>query len=153
MVIVEDTRQQRGQHETKHAAWEAHGDELVRCALPCGDYALPPKVAVDTKADMAEIATNIGTSAEHKRFRAECQRAQAMGTHLYVLIENTDGIVSVEDVKRWENPRLEYSPRAITGERLCRAMLTMQERYGVTFLFCRPEQAAGYIYALLERGI
>lgn len=154
MVIVEDTRNKIGSHELKHTAWEAHGDQVVRCALSCGDYALPPKVAVDTKADMAEIAQNIGgTTREHERFRNELIRARDQGTHLYILIENTEGIRGVQDVRSWVNPRLLESSRAITGERLAKAMQTMMERYGCTFCFCRPEEAAGYIYALLERGI
>lgn len=153
MHLIEDSRQQAGKHEIKHEHFAAAGDTLVRCALPAGDYALPPVVSVDTKASMSEIATNIGTPSDHKRFRAECQKAQDMGTHLYVLVENEEGIRSIQDVARWENPRRFFSPKAINGERLCRAMLTMQERYGVTFVFCRPEQAADYIKKILERGV
>ena len=154
MVIIEDTRQQKGRHEAKHAAWEEHGDMIVRCALSCGDYALPPKVSVDTKADMAEIAQNIGgTNDEHQRFRRELIRAREMGTHLYILVENTEGIRSIEDVQAWVNPRLLESARAITGERLSKAMRTMQERYGCTFVFCGPQEAAAYISKILERGI
>lgn len=153
MYLIEDSRQQAGKHEIKHNDFAAAGDTLIRCALSVGDYALPPAVSVDTKASLSEIATNIGTPKDHKRFRAECQKAQSMGTHLYVLVENTDGITSLQGVADWKNPRRFMSPKAIDGERLCRAMLTMQERYGVTFVFCRPEQAAGYIKAILERGI
>lgn len=154
MVIIEDSKQKIGHHELKHSAWEAHGDTIVRCALSCGDYALPPKVAVDTKANMTEIAQNIGgTSREHERFRNELIRARDQGTHLYILVENTDGIRSLEDVVLWVNPRLLDSPKAITGERLAKAMRTMQGKYGCTFCFCRPQEAAAYIYKLLERGI
>ena len=154
MQIVEDSRQQKNKHELKHEAWAQHGDQLFRCALPCGDYALPPKVSVDTKADMAEIAQNIGgTTEEHQRFRRELIRAKEMGTHLYILIENTDGIRNIEGVRSWVNPRLLESARAITGERLSKAMRTMQERYGCTFVFCEPQEAAAYINAILERGI
>lgn len=154
MVLIEDSRQKENKHNLKHIAWEAHGDQVVRCALPCGDYALPPKVAVDTKANMAEIAGNIGgAKAEHERFRNELIRAKEQGTHLYILVENEDGIKNVQDVCRWVNPRLLDSSKAITGTRLAKAMQTMQQRYGCTFCFCRPEEAAGYIYALLERGI
>ena len=149
--IIEDTRQQAGKHELKHEKWAAHGDTIHRCALPCGDYALFPVVSVDTKNSMQEIAQNIGgTAKEHARFRRELQLAQANGCTLYVLVQNTDGIRSLADVARWQNPRLSDSPKAITGERLARAMATMQERYGVTFLFCGPEQSAGYIHALIE---
>lgn len=154
MHLIEDSRQQAGKHETKHAIWNAHGVSHHRCALPCGDYALFPVVSVDTKASMQEIAQNIGGStAEHNRFKRELQLAQANGCHLYVLVENTDGIRSIADVAKWVNPRLIESPKAITGERLAKAMATMQERYGVTFVFCTPEQAAGAICLILERGI
>lgn len=149
--IIEDTRQQAGKHELKHEKWAAHGDTIHRCALPCGDYALFPVVSVDTKNSMQEIAQNIGgTAKEHARFRRELQLAQDNGCTLYVLVQNTDGIRSLADVARWQNPRLSDSPKAITGERLARAMATMQERYGVIFLFCSPEAQAGYIHKILE---
>ena len=154
MVIIEDTRQQAGKHEVKHAAWKTHGDVLVRCALPWGDYMAVPPVSVDTKASMQEVAQNIGgSSAEHNRFRRELIKAQEAGFHLYILVENDEGIRNLEGVRLWVNPRLIDSPKAITGERLARAMETMQERYGVTFLFCAPERAAAMIHYLLERGI
>lgn len=154
MVIIEDSRQKKGLHELKHTAWEAHGDQVVRCALSCGDYALPPAVAVDTKANLQEIAQNIGgTTEEHNRFRRELIRARDQGTHLYILIENTDGVRTFEDLRAWINPRLIKSARAITGDRLAKAMQTMQERYGCTFVFCEPHEAAAYIYRILDRGI
>ena len=68
-------------------------------------------------------------------------------------MENDEGIRSVDEVATWVNPRLIDSPKAITGDRLVKAMQTMQERYGVTFLFCHPERAAAMIHYLLERGI
>lgn len=154
MNIVEDSRQHKGCHELKHHAWSERGDQLFRCALPCGDYALPPAVAVDTKANMAEIAQNIGgTTEEHNRFRRELIRARDMGTHLYILVENDEGIRSLADVMRWTNPRLIDSPKAITGIRLAKAMRTMELRYGCNFVFCPPECAAAYICKILERGI
>lgn len=154
MFIVEDTRQQANRHEIKHRAFKAHGDVLTRCALPVGDYALFPRVSIDTKASMSEIAQNIGgTEKEHARFRRELIRARDNGCHLYILIDNEDGIRTLSDVRYWVNPRLIDNPRAITGDRLEKAMRTMQEKYGCTFVFCTPEQAAGMIYAILERGI
>lgn len=152
MWLIEDSRQQAGRHELKHKSWDDAGDEVLRCKLPVGDYALPPAVSVDTKASMQEIAQNIGgTAEEHARFRNELKLAQAIGTKLYVLIENTDGITCIDEVAFWENPRLALSSKAITGQRLSRAMKTMQERYGVTFLFCRPAEAGEIIKRLLRK--
>lgn len=154
MHIIEDTRQQAGKHEIKHRAFKAHGDTLSRCALPCGDYALFPRVSVDTKASMLEIAQNIGGSAEeHERFRRELIKARDNGCHLYILVENDEGVTSIQDVREWVNPRLIDSPEAITGQRLAKAMETIQRKYGCTFVFSTPEQAAAVIYYLLERGI
>jgi len=153
MYIIEDSRQQKEKHAIKHASWEAAGDKLVRCKLPVGDYALPPTIAVDTKASMAEIAQNIGgAKEEHERFRNELKLAQAIGTQLYVLVENTDGIRCLDEVEFWQNPRLMVSSRAITGTRLAKAMRTMEARYGVRFLFCRPSDAASIINSILTKG-
>lgn len=147
MVIVEDTRQKSGMHELKHQHFEEMGVELVRNMLPFGDYALPPSISVDTKADMAEIASNIGS--DHQRFKRECIAAKNAGCQLIILVENTDGIRSVDEVHRWINPDVIYRPRAITGERLEKAMKTMNARYGVRFEFCEPEESAEKIMELL----
>lgn len=147
MTIIEDTRQKSGMHKLKHQHFEKMDVKLVRNMLPFGDYALPPSISIDTKADMAEIANNIGS--DHKRFKNECVTARDAGCQLIILVENTEGISSVNEVHRWINPELIYRPRAITGERLQKAMLTMSERYGVQFEFCKPEESAKRIMELL----
>ena len=152
MVLIEDSRQQQGKHELKHEFFHTHNTSFVRCKLPVGDYALPPAVAVDTKASMQEIAQNIGgTKEEHTRFRNELKLAQELGTKLYILVENEDGIRSIADVPRWRNPRTEFSLKTIQGPQLAKAMATMQDRYGCTFLFCRPEEAGEYIVRILKK--
>ena len=150
MVIIEDTRQKSGMHELKHSHFDEMGVQLVRNMLPFGDYAVPPKVSVDTKANMDEIAHNIGS--DHRRFKRECIAARDAGCQVIILVENSDGISSVNDVHKWINPDLIYRPRAITGERLEKAMKTMTERYGVRFEFCEPEEAAVKILELLGVG-
>lgn len=151
MFIIEDSRQQKGKHETKHKEFADMGINLLTNVLPYGDYAYPPKVSVDTKRNMAEIAQNIG-GTEHVRFKNECIKARDCGAQLYILVENTDGITTINEVHKWINPDLVYRPRAITGERLEKAMKTMSERYGVKFEFCTPEQSAKRIMELLKNG-
>ena len=193
LIIVEDKGQQDKKHETKHRWFDSHDIELLRAPLPVGDYILYTdvvadvikrkmnrnidvkkmdflgsyKVSVDTKRDMQEIVGNI-CGKQHARFRDECILAQNNGIKLYVLIENTDGVKSIDDVFRWKNPRLHrYNkiaymhnmgkwlnvalPKAkpTSGETLAKAMLTMQLKYGVEFLFCRPEDAGEKILELL----
>ena len=150
MVIIEDTRQKSGMHELKHSCFEEMGVQIVRNMLPFGDYAMPPAISIDTKANMAEIANNIGK--DHQRFKRECIAARDAGCQLIILVENTDDIRSIEDVHTWINPDLIYRPRSISGERLQKAMKTMSERYGVRFEFCDPKESASKIIELLGVG-
>lgn len=150
MVLVEDTRNQTGKHELKHKRWAELGVPLTRSKVVVGDYCLPPAVAVDTKASMSEIAQNIGGGRkEHERFIREIKLARDIGTQLYILVENEDGIEELDEVHTWLNPRTEFSPECIQGPRLEKAMRTIQERYGCIFLFCAPEDAADMIVDLL----
>ena len=151
MFIQEDTRQKKGYHEIKHK-WFAENDiGLVRCKLPFGDYAPIPPVSIDTKENMDEIASNI-CGKEHKRFINECKAAAAAGCKLYILVENELGISDISQVHLWRNPRAIYSPNCVQGERLQKAMETIQERYGVIFLFCDPTDSARIITDLIKEA-
>ena len=149
MVIIEDTRQKTGYHNTKHKWFADNSVELVRCKLPFGDYAPVPQISIDTKENMDEIANNI-CGKEHKRFINECKAAKEAGCQLYILVENELGITDLSQVHTWQNPRVIYSPNCVQGDRLQRAMTTIQERYGVKFLFCSPQDSAKIITELLE---
>lgn len=148
MQIIEDTAQKKGEHDIKHQCFADMGIDVIRNKLPYGDYVLAPSVSVDTKKNMSEIAQNIGS--DHKRFKNECIRARDAGCQLIILVENTYGIKSIDDVHTWINPDLIYRPKAITGERLEKAMRTLSERYGVKFEFCTPLEAANKIVELLR---
>ena len=195
LLLIEDKGQKEGQHILKNSYFENNEIEVLRAPLPVGDYIIADDkvsdvihrkakrnmevkkmdflgtyaVAVDTKKDMQEIIGNI-CGKSHPRFRDECILAQNNGIKLYVLIENADGVKSVEDVFKWRNPRLErynrikymqscgkwlnasipITPPTI-GKTLAKSMLTMQLKYGVEFVFCRPEEAGKKIIELLTK--
>lgn len=107
----------------------------------------------------------------HGFFHRGLKRAQNSGIKLIVLIENEDGIKSIDDVFRWQNPRIEryykisqmhnYGkwmkiplPKAkpTSGETLAKAMLTMEKKYGVTFQFCSSDEAGKKVLELLNGG-
>lgn len=190
MKILVDTGQQKKKHDLKHACMERLGAELQIVPLPVGDYVLVDenvedvlkrkknrgidvkkldllgsyKVSVDTKRDIMEIIGNI-CGPQHDRFRDEVILAQKNQIKLYILVENTDGVLKLDDLDRWENPRAKMkrwikeangsrkqvfvSPNATKGSTLAKAMRTMQEEYGVRFLFCRPEDTGQKILELL----
>ena len=149
MWIIEDSRQQADKHNLKHEGFAASGVNLVRCKLPWGDYANIPPVSIDTKNSMDEIAANI-CGKEHQRFINECKAAKEAGCKLYILVENTLEVSDISQVHTWVNPRVIYSPNCVQGARLQKAMETISERYGVTFLFCKPEDSAEIIKELLN---
>lgn len=150
MILLEDTRQQANKHRLKHEYWSSHGIEIVRTKLLVGDYMVfGGTICVDTKMSVEEIAQNIG-GREHVRFREECKLAKRIGATLIILVENTEGFRSVEDVTAWVNPNLNKTSRSIEGPRLAKAMRTMSERYGVQFLFCTPEESGGMVLELLQ---
>lgn len=150
MVLLEDTRQQAGKHEIKHAYWESVGVTVIRTKLLVGDYMVfGGRICIDTKMSVEEIAANIG-GKEHARFREECKLAQKVGAKLIVLVENLDGFRTVDDVVQWINPNYNKTPRSIEGPRLMKAMKTMSDRYAVDFQFCTPEESGARIIKLLE---
>ena len=150
MVIEEDTRQQAGKHEAKHKAFSEMGVEVLRSKLAFGDYCLPPRVAVDTKASIMEIAGNLcGSQKETARVREEMKLARACGSVLIFLIE----------VGKYKQPadligesfRLK-SGKVVEGIQLYRAMETCAARYGCRFEFCPPSEAGRMVMELLTRG-
>lgn len=105
----------------------------------------------------------------HGFFHRGLKRAQNSGIKLIVLIENEDGVKSIDDLFHWDNQRLHrYNkiaymhnhgrwlsiplPKAkpTSGQTLAKAMLTMEKKYGVEFQFCTPEEAGRRIIELLE---
>lgn len=170
MTIIEDTGQKKGEHLNISQHMEKRGIILRRQKLNVGDYIIAPSVSVDTKQGMGEVYGNL--VQDHDRFRAECVRAQEDSTRLYILIENEDGMICLDDVERWQNPRVdEYYSRysfamaakkhgkniripspPVPNKRLIRMMETMSERYGVRWVFCRPEETGEMIVKLLTGG-
>ena len=169
MTIIEDTGQKKGEHLNVSQYCEKAGIILRRQKLNVGDYIIAPSVSVDTKQGMGEVYGNL--VQDHDRFRAECVRAQEDGTRLYILIENEEGMTCLDDVERWQNPRVdEYYSRysfalaakkhgniripspPVPNKRLIRMMETMAERYGVRWVFCRPEETGEMIVKLLTGG-
>ena len=111
----------------------------------------------------------------HGFFHRGLKRAQNSGIRLIVLVDNAEGVKSIDDLFRWHNPRLDIwvnsnevigtwkngrpkykrvqkYPNAMNGERLAKACLTMQLKYGVEFQFCKPSEAGEWIISILLGG-
>ena len=146
--ITEDTRQKADKHKGKHKYWDGIGVTYIRCALPFGDYAPVPKVAVDTKQDIYEIGINMcGNGKEKHRFAAECKKAKDCGCKLIFLIEDKN-FTNINDL--YGKQIHLHNGMTIPGDQLATAMHTMSGRYGCEFMFCDPRESGKRIIELLE---
>lgn len=166
--IIEDTRQQAGKHNAKHAWWAAHGVDVERQKLDTGDYMTEGgSVTVDTKKDVQELAGDL--TRDHDRFAREAERARAAGLSLVILVEE-GRYTSIGDLVRWTphaclactlrrahicNPRgagrCHKHPRhPLRGKQLAAMASTFCEHHGCTILFCRKADTARRICELLD---
>ena len=135
------------------------------------------KRSVDTKYGMQEIYGDI-IGKQHERFRDECILAQQNGIDFYVLIESAPEVACFADIRRWNNWQqiCAYCKRhgiktgkgmmeriedfvahggqkpPVGGEQLYKTMVTVSERYGVKWRFCKKERCGEAIAWLLEKG-
>lgn len=152
MILLEDTRNKPGKHDLKAKWFSEHGIKVERTKLYVGDYTLPANqsVCVDSKQSIGELVSDV--IQDHERFRAELIRAQEAGIKLFILVENKDGVETLEDIKGWKNPRRFTSPKCTTGGQLYKILNTMWHKYGALFLFCKPEDSARVITSILLTG-
>lgn len=136
MRIVVDTREKPRAIVRIMKTFETEGVEIIRRALPFGDYIDPdrPGIVIDRKQTLSEVANNC--VQDRARFLREVYRANRSGWRLIVLVEHSNRIKSLEDVIRWNNPRLKVSPLAVDGPRLFRIMHAMSTKYNFEWQFC-----------------
>lgn len=117
--------------------------------LYVGDYMSldNARLVVDRKANLNELVGNLGS--DKSRFYKEVQRAKQFGIKLIVLCEHGQGIKSIQDVGKWENPILQKYPAAMTGRDLMERLYRLHISYGVEILFCDKQQTGQRIIELL----
>lgn len=147
MNVLIDTRERKYDHITDY--FDDNNIGYYRSKLVCGDYQNPlnPTVIIDRKKDLQEVAGNV--TKDHERFVRELELANKLGYTMIVLVEES-GIETLEDVRKWYNWRRRKNPKAITGKTLCKIMMTMQEKYNFTWMFCDKSETGCRIVELLE---
>lgn len=136
MLIQIDSREKARAISHTLETFEKRGIKYLISKLPVGDYMSydNPRLVIDRKQSLAEVCQNV--CQDHARFRRELERAMEYGIKLVFLVEHGGSIKSLEDVQNWKNPRLKDHPLAMSGERLYKVMLTMQNKYGIEWQFC-----------------
>ena len=170
MVIQIDTRQKMNKkhHVAKEQFFVDQGIKVVHSKCLVGDYVNPSnsKVSVDTKQNLQEVVADL--IQDHERFRREADLAAECGIKLYILVEEKN-MHCLEDVKKWENPRLHRynkikymhklgkwgsipEPKGkppVDNITLYKIMSTFAKRHGVEWVFCSTDQAGKKIVDLL----
>lgn len=168
MILYEDTRQQKGKHESKRAWFAEHDIEVVRKKLDAGDYATDQSnILVDTKKGLSEVAMDVGR--DHDRFAREMVRARDAGYRLVILVEVGAPYRTTMDVARWTNDacrRCEYYKRLLCdplssarcrkyrskpmrGSTIAKIIESMERDYGCRFEYVNPRYSARRICEIL----
>lgn len=149
LTIFIDSREKARAIKNIVAEFDRQGVVYCTNKLYVGDYQSldNPRLIIDRKQNLTEMCANV--CQQHERFRAELVRAQKMGIKLVILIEHSSQIKSIDDVAKWENPRLSkrvwdrearqwktVKTKAMTGETLSKIMWTLERKYGCEFQFC-----------------
>lgn len=143
-----DSRERKNEHITSH--FKLVGASWFVSKLYVADYALldSPRLCVERKHGIEEICGNLAQG--HERFRAELLRAESVGIQIVLLIENSQGVTTLSDVRNWVNPRLTKSKFALSGFELYRRMATISNRYKLPIHFCEASQTGATILDILE---
>jgi hypothetical protein len=136
LTIQIDSREKARAIKKIISDFEQQGVKYYISKLWTGDYLSldNPRVIIDRKQNLTEVCSNM--CQQHERFRNELVRAHEMGIKLIILIEHSNQIKSIEDVAKWQNPRLKNGNKAMSGETLSKIMTTMERKYGCKFMFC-----------------
>ena len=149
MIVQCDSREHKGKNAHILDYFDEVGIKHFTSKLVVGDYMNldNPKLVVDRKKDLQEVAGNL--TKDHERFRTECERAKDLGIHLIILVEEKT-INRIDKVPSWYNYRRAKNPKAISGKQLWKIMTTMAEKYDIEWKFSTRENYGRKLVELLE---
>lgn len=102
-----------------------------------GDMTLERDIAIERKRNLDEICGNL--SADRDRFEREFLRAKAIGTKVFLIIENA----TWTDIYL-QNYRSQLSPKSLMA-----SLMSWQVRFNITVIFCVPENTPRLIHQIL----
>lgn len=144
MILEFDTRDKKDEYVTNYM--DLHGIKYIRNKLYAGDVKLlnSTDVIIDLKKDLLEMCGNLTSLKEHERVKREIERAREIGCKRFIFLIKEQRISSIDEVGNWSSTRTR-----VKGETLAKIMRTMEERYGVEFIFTRKELAGAIILEIL----
>lgn len=146
MVIIVDSNEKQPHRNRVVSQIDQCGVKTYVNSLWVGDYLCTdnPKVIVDRKKDLEELAHNLFNRDDKSRFWSEIRRSKYLETKLIFLCEQGGNYKSIQDVANWSG---RYS--SVSGRDLMEKMYKVHISYGVDFLFCDKRQTGKRIVELL----
>lgn len=151
MILIEDTRQQKGKHNNVHKYCDSQGIEIYPLTLTVGDYMLGEvqngkvvpigKRAIDTKFALIELAGDL--SKDEQALNKKYRKCYEQGIKLIVLIEEPFG--SIQEIASWKNPH-----GFVNGRKLLDKMHRLKMMYGIDFMFCDKKRTGETLIKLLK---
>ena len=150
-MLIIDTREKwthdgsQDMHIRKYL--DKHGIEYEIRKLDVGDYMLDdnPKLVVDRKHNLEEVARNLMNRSDSARFWREVRRAHESGIQLVILVESGPSVLEINQVPKW---RSNYSQ--VTGRRIIDEMIRLEMSYGVRWSFCSKTSTGKRIMEILS---
>lgn len=153
MNIQIDSREKARAIKKIIAEFDSQGVNHFVSKLYVGDYMSfdNPRRIIDRKQNLTELASNV--CQQHARFVNELTRARENDIKLIISVEHSNQIQTIDDVHKWNNPRLKVSPKAVTGQKLENILKTMVRKYDTEFLFCDKLHTGKRIIDILSGDI
>ena len=138
-MLLVDSREKPKAIKTILKQFDDGGVDYSISKLFIGDYMeySNPSLIVDRKQSIAELAKNCTT--DHTRFKAELERAKAVGAELVILVEQNRykdrdkwiHVETIEDLMLWTSPHT-----TIRGEKVYRVLRAWMAKYPIRVKFC-----------------
>lgn len=142
LQIIADSREQVNNHLTDY--WDKKKVPYFTRKLDIGDYSaqlgemtLEKDVVIERKRNLDEICGNL--TADRDRFEREFLRAKALGTKVFLIVENAT----------WTDIYLQNYRSQLTPKSLMASLMSWQVRFNITVIFCEPENTPRLIHQIL----
>lgn len=152
MIIQIDSREKG--NKTILDYFNQVGQKYIVSKMYAGDYqdVNSVKVLIDKKDSLVELAGNLCRTLEHERLKREIAKACDIGCERFIFLIASSKIASVDKVHEWQVPKRKDGSlyTKVRPDILETIMKTMEEKYGVEFMFCKKVDMGKEIVRLLE---
>lgn len=154
-MLLIDTREKPQAIEKITDYLQQNNIRYDRTKLYFGDYMNfnNPRLVIDRKHSLAELASNCASKNDRARFRRELERVKECGAHLVLLVEQKKysdrgeriTINDLEDIVLWTSPHCK-----ITGEQVFRTLSGWLHSFPLSIEFCEKRDTGRRICEILE---